>query len=289
MKRSRMRRRDRATARRSSNSQARRSNAARRKARCRCLTRRFGRGRPHACCNGRHCSNARSTGTKTRCARLARPWRWRPPIRSSRAATRGRLSKPAFRPSDLYEQALRLAPHDGQVLAGLVAARFAAGNGEQAERELAAILARHPDWIDGHMQLAQLRSMIGKIASIAQSFESALAAAPRDERPVARVVRPAHQARGFPWPRHGDCPRRQARDRRATARPLCGGCRRRARPNRGGRPAVRPLDGRGRAHLAHPAPAAQRARARGASPDRTPSFRARVRTKPGPMRRLRGG
>ncbi len=82
----------------------------------------------------------------------------------------------------LYEQALRLAPHDGQVLAGLVAARFAAGNGEQAERELAAILARHPDWIDGHMQLAQLRSMLGKIASIAQSFESALAAAPRDER-----------------------------------------------------------------------------------------------------------
>ena len=79
-----------------------------------------------------------------------------------------------------FERALQLAPQDSQVLAGLVAARLAGGHGEQGERELAAIVARHPAWIDGHMQLAQLRSMLGKSDSVAASLETALAAAPRN-------------------------------------------------------------------------------------------------------------
>lgn len=80
-----------------------------------------------------------------------------------------------------YEHALQLAPHNGQVLAGLVAARLGAGHGDQAEKELTGILARHPGWIDGHMQLAQLRSMLGRSGSVAESLETALAASPNSE------------------------------------------------------------------------------------------------------------
>lgn len=81
----------------------------------------------------------------------------------------------------LHEHALQLAPQDGKVLTGLVAARLAAGHGEQGEKELQAVLARYPGWIDGHMQLAQLRSMLGKSESITESLESALRSEPRSE------------------------------------------------------------------------------------------------------------
>jgi tetratricopeptide (TPR) repeat protein len=81
----------------------------------------------------------------------------------------------------LHEHALQLAPQDGQVLAGLVAARLAAGHGDQAEKELAGILARHPGWTDGHMQLAQLRSMLSKSESVTESLDAALAAAPHGQ------------------------------------------------------------------------------------------------------------
>ena len=78
----------------------------------------------------------------------------------------------------LYEDALRLAPGDGQVLIGLTAARLAGGHGEQAEAELTQILAMHPGWLAGHMQLAQLRSMLGRADTVAQSLETALASEP---------------------------------------------------------------------------------------------------------------
>lgn len=77
-----------------------------------------------------------------------------------------------------YERALRLAPGAGEVLIGLTAARLAAGHGEQAESELARILARHPEWIPGHLQLAQLRSMLGRGSDAAGSLEAALGHAP---------------------------------------------------------------------------------------------------------------
>jgi len=79
-----------------------------------------------------------------------------------------------------YERALQLAPTDGQVVLGLTAARVTSGRGDRAERELADILAKSPEWIEGHMQLAQVRSMLGKSESVAQSLESAIAAAPRN-------------------------------------------------------------------------------------------------------------
>ena len=79
----------------------------------------------------------------------------------------------------LFERARELAPHDEQVIAGLVAARLASGHGAEAERELAGVVARSPGWIDGHLQLAQLRSMLGRTARIAQSIDEALGASPR--------------------------------------------------------------------------------------------------------------
>jgi len=79
----------------------------------------------------------------------------------------------------LFERARELAPRDGQVIAGLVAARLASGHGAEAERELAAVVARSPGWIDGHVQLAQLRSIVGMTGRTAESIEDALDRAPR--------------------------------------------------------------------------------------------------------------
>jgi tetratricopeptide (TPR) repeat protein len=74
----------------------------------------------------------------------------------------------------LFETARRLAPNDGSVLLGLAAARVAEGRGEEAEAELDAALLQSPHWIEGHMQLAQLRSMLGRPALAADSLERAL-------------------------------------------------------------------------------------------------------------------
>jgi len=78
-----------------------------------------------------------------------------------------------------FERALHLAPRDGQVFAGLVAARLADGHGAEAERELAGLVERSPGWIGGHVQLAQLRSMLGMAGRTAESIERALADSPR--------------------------------------------------------------------------------------------------------------
>lgn len=82
----------------------------------------------------------------------------------------------------LFEHAWWLAPSDGSVLLGLMAARFAAGAGAQAESEMQAILAQQPLWIEGHVQLAQLRSMLGQKGSAASSLVEALKAHPHEPR-----------------------------------------------------------------------------------------------------------
>jgi len=79
---------------------------------------------------------------------------------------------------ELFETALRLAPSDPQIYLGLNAARIATGNGEQAEAELDAILARSPLWLDGHRQLAQLRSLLGKRENAYDSVTRAIASQP---------------------------------------------------------------------------------------------------------------
>lgn len=78
----------------------------------------------------------------------------------------------------LFERARDLAPADGGVLVGLAAARFASGHGETGERELDAVLARAPLWLEGHVQLAQLRSTLGQGRSAFASLERALSVMP---------------------------------------------------------------------------------------------------------------
>jgi tetratricopeptide (TPR) repeat protein len=76
---------------------------------------------------------------------------------------------------ELFERALRLAPNDPQIYLGLNAARIAAGHGEEAEAELDAILARSPLWLDGHRQLAHVRSLLGKRPQAFDSLARAIA------------------------------------------------------------------------------------------------------------------
>ena len=99
------------------------------------------------------------------------------PADASIAHGRARVALEAGVPAErLYEQARVLAPTDGSVLIGLAAARLAAGHGEQAEAELDSALRRSPLWIEGHNQLAQLRSMLGRpelaVASLNRALES---------------------------------------------------------------------------------------------------------------------
>ncbi|WP_283420162.1 putative 2OG-Fe(II) oxygenase [Sphingopyxis sp. Geo48] len=78
----------------------------------------------------------------------------------------------------LFEAAERLGPPNGDVLIGLAAARWAAGQGEAAEAALDAIVAQVPLWLQGHMQLAQLRALMGRREAATASFERALAQEP---------------------------------------------------------------------------------------------------------------
>ena len=101
------------------------------------------------------------------------------PRDASIARGHARVALEAGLPAEsLYEQARRLAPADGSLLIGLAAARLAAGHGEQAEAELVAALAGSPKWIEGHQQLAQLRSMLGRPADAPSSIERAIAQEP---------------------------------------------------------------------------------------------------------------
>lgn len=78
----------------------------------------------------------------------------------------------------LFDQARRLAPANGDVLIGQAAARTAAGRGEEAAAEIDAILAQVPLWLQGHVQLAQLRATLGRPCEATASIERALAASP---------------------------------------------------------------------------------------------------------------
>jgi tetratricopeptide (TPR) repeat protein len=78
----------------------------------------------------------------------------------------------------LFERACRLAPTAGDVVLGLAAARLAVGRGEEAAAALDAILVQSPLWLEGHMQLAQLRSMLGQPDAVETSLARALAARP---------------------------------------------------------------------------------------------------------------
>ena len=80
----------------------------------------------------------------------------------------------------LFGRALSLGPPRSDLLLGRTAARMAMGEGELAAEELESILAQSPFWLDGHAQLAQLQSLIGRREQAYHSIERALALHPSD-------------------------------------------------------------------------------------------------------------
>ncbi len=80
----------------------------------------------------------------------------------------------------LFEEARRLAPAKGDLLIGHAAARVAVGRGEEAISDLDAVLAEVPLWLDGHRQLAQVRSIMGRGEEADRSLERALKLYPRE-------------------------------------------------------------------------------------------------------------
>ena len=82
--------------------------------------------------------------------------------------------------ADLFERALGLAPSNGEVILGLAAARMAEGRGGQAVDGLAAVLDQAPQWTQGHVQLAQLRSILGDRPAATALIEDGLRRSPAE-------------------------------------------------------------------------------------------------------------
>jgi len=80
----------------------------------------------------------------------------------------------------LFEHARSLSPRNGAVLIGLAAAEAAAGRGVIAVELLRGAVESVPTWIEGHQQLAQLLSTLGRAEEISQSLERAIAKHPRE-------------------------------------------------------------------------------------------------------------
>lgn len=80
----------------------------------------------------------------------------------------------------LYDRARALAPGNGEVLLGQAAARLAAGDGMGAAAELDVLLVRAPGWVEGHVQLAQLRALLDDPDRATASIDRALASWPAD-------------------------------------------------------------------------------------------------------------
>ena len=81
---------------------------------------------------------------------------------------------------DAYGRALKLAPSDTELLAGMTSAFAAEGEADSAIAGLERIVSRSPHWIDGHSLLAKLRWAQGEREGFARSFEPALKAMPRN-------------------------------------------------------------------------------------------------------------
>lgn len=80
---------------------------------------------------------------------------------------------------EAYGQALRLAPTDTEILAGMTSAFVAQGEADSAIAGLERILSRSPQWVEGHVLLAKLRWAQGEREGFARSFEPATEALPQ--------------------------------------------------------------------------------------------------------------
>jgi Flp pilus assembly protein TadD len=74
---------------------------------------------------------------------------------------------------DAFGHALRLAPGDPEIVAGLAAAFVGAGDIDTAISGLEKIVGRSPLWIEGHTLLSRLRWMEGERDGFTRSFEEA--------------------------------------------------------------------------------------------------------------------
>jgi len=81
---------------------------------------------------------------------------------------------------DAFGQALRLAPEDEEVIAGLASAFIADGEPQTALAGLENIVRRSPHWINGHVLLSRLRWMQGDREGFARSFDEALGELPQN-------------------------------------------------------------------------------------------------------------
>lgn len=86
----------------------------------------------------------------------------------------------------LFERARELAPRNGEVLIGLAAAEASFGRGDAAANRLYQALEGSPMWIQGHEQLAQLLSTLGRPEEASESLERAIASHPRE--PALRIA-----------------------------------------------------------------------------------------------------
>lgn len=78
-----------------------------------------------------------------------------------------------------FNRARLLAPEDGSVMLGRVAAMLALGKGDEARSQLADLLAENPGWVEGHQALAKLIAQVAPDEQIDASLNQALAAYPQ--------------------------------------------------------------------------------------------------------------
>ena len=81
---------------------------------------------------------------------------------------------------EAYGRAVRLAPNDTEILAGMTSACAAEGEADAAITGLARLLSRSPHWAEGHDLLAKLRWAQGQREGFASSFEDAIAVMPQN-------------------------------------------------------------------------------------------------------------
>ena len=77
-----------------------------------------------------------------------------------------------------FNRARLLAPQDGSVALGRIAALFAQGLGSEGCTQLAALLEQSPGWTEGHVALARLIAQVDPAAPIDASLRRAVAAFP---------------------------------------------------------------------------------------------------------------